>query len=126
MKRKEKPKSPWLVGLWLLWSLIAPGCIPAPTYDEMSAQYDALPAGETKEELGKRLWEFERRADEAEAFYTYRQQCIDHPETVWVCEGQRGFDPAIRGFDSIDTLVRAYRRDNKSCGCGNRQRILGQ
>lgn len=45
MEQKPKPKKPWLVLIWLLWSLIAPGCAQFPnyTFDDCVTAYSDAP-----------------------------------------------------------------------------------
>lgn len=111
MKRK-KPTSLWLLILWLLWTLIAPGCTPFQTYDELEAE--AAETGDTTK-LDKRDAYAQRAAD----FFEYKTECLMTNGLVWMCtRAQTTMNRKPRPDDDIDDLIRQYRLESGSgCTC---------
>ena len=103
-----------LIVLYLLLSLIMPGCATT-GYDEVEAE--AVITGDTT-----KLDRLDRTAERATEYYRRRTKCIKSGDMTWMCRGsetrltKRG---NIEG-ETIDGLLRRYRHDRfASCGCVN-------
>lgn len=83
MEQKRKPKSPWLVFIWLIWSLIAPGCaqFPGHSYADCVTNYSDTPAlaKACKEEIEQRTLRDLRRKEKA----AEKAGCV-MPYGIWV------------------------------------------
>ena len=107
-------KKRWLALLWLLYALIAPGCAPNLTYDELHDAARTAPTPELKAKYEERIERFERDAERANAYFENRAACARTSETVWYCN-----NPIIQ-----DERVDLYRRLRSECGCVKRDDLL--
>jgi len=92
--------------------LLLVGCAPTPTYEQLSDEAE-ITGDNTKVE------KFEATAYKAEQHYLNRSRCDAAPGLMWFCDSmfrERKPDPTW----NIDELVKAYKRDHRSCGCTNK------
>lgn len=115
-------KKPLLVLLWLLLALILPSCQPHMTYEEMTDAHEVAVTPKEKAELEKRIETFERDAERAQLFYENKYACEASGEHAWFCT-HRGAQRHERPVESIDDLVREYRRERHDCGCARRDSL---
>ena len=87
------------------------------TYQELSAE--AKLSGDTTE-----VEKFEARVAKAESYYLNKEACAQDTECVWYCY-YRGASATTRTNKDaypkdIDSLVRRWRREHRSCGAVSR------
>ena len=97
------------------------GCAPIMTYQEIDDAYQAAETPKEKEKYRKQLEDYETLAEEARRYYEYRDLCDADPHRMWYCDFKSGPIPVkIRTMKTLDHLVKAYRKEKGSCGCGYR------
>jgi len=84
------------------------------TYDEMSEAHRIAKTEEEKKILLEKIEIFEKNAEKAQIYFEDRSACIGG-EFAWFCDGVR--TSRVEHFETLDGLVKAYKREYQSCGC---------
>lgn len=90
------------------------------TYDELDAAYEQASTPDEKTEAKQRLEKFEQEIENAESFYQSKAACYANAASEkWFCQyhGSYPHQTDKTSFDTLDDLVRTYRRERSECGC---------